>query len=285
MKSKIKYFILITFCVLVISSCEDKDKMLFSDFEVGAIPLFTQGPDDTGYIDLIDFSQSNIAFSLAKEGLAEVSSIDVVITYNNSVTGESDEIIYSNVTTLPVDMNITFDDLIAAFNPEVVTKDSLDLGDSFVIGGYMKMADGRYLNGGYSPSVFQKPVLLTYNVACASDLAGSYDFALISGDNGEVSTLADQTIVQQAAGYYEISDMTMDIFGPDFPVKYRFTDICGNLTADAGSVDYGTQIAVRLNPGTIIDPVTGVITFEIEYVSPSCCGLQGIVTVFKATPK
>ena len=79
--------------------------------------------------------------------------------------------------------------------------------------------------------------------------------------------------------------MTMDIFGPNFPVKYRFTDICGNLTADPASVDFGTQIVIRLNAGTMIDEVTGEITFDIEYIAPSCCGLTGIQTVFKATPK
>ena len=65
----------------------------------------------------------------------------------------------------------------------------------------------------------------------------------------------------------------MDIFGPNFPIKYRFTDICGSLTADVESVDYGGQIAIKFNPGTGIDPNTGVITFSIEYVSTSCCGL------------
>ncbi len=285
MKRKLKYFILVAFSVLLIASCEDKDKMLFDDFQTGAIPLFTPGNDDTGFIDLVNFDQTNISFVLEKEGLAEVSSIDVVLTYNNSETGASDEVIYTTVTTLPATINLTFDELIAAFSQEVVTADSLDLGDSFVVGGYMKMADGRYLNGGYSPSVLQKPVLLTYNVACASDLAGTYDLTLISGSNGEVATLTDQTIVQKAAGYYEISDMTMDIFGPDFPIKYRFTDICGNLTADAASVDFGTAVVIKLNSGTTVDPVTGVITFDLEYISPSCCGLEGIVTVFKATPK
>lgn len=129
------------------------------------------------------------------------------------------------------------------------------------------------------------PVYLTYNVACASALAGTYDLTLISGNSGEATTLPNQTITAVSPGYYEISDMTMDIFGPGFPIKYRFTDICGNLKPDFGSVDYGTLVTVKFNAGTAVDALTGEITFDIKYIPPSCCGLEGIKTVFKATPK
>ncbi|MEX2231536.1 MAG: hypothetical protein WD824_05215 [Cyclobacteriaceae bacterium] len=111
------------------------------------------------------------------------------------------------------------------------------------------------------------------------------DLTLISGTNGQATSFPGQTITAISHGYYEIPDATMDIFGPDFPVKYRFTDICSNLTADGASVDFDTQIKIRFNPGTTVDPVTGEITFHIEYISPSCCGLLGIKTVYKATPK
>ena len=149
------------------------------------------------------------------------------------------------------------------------------------------VADGRYLEGGYSPNLIANdPVYLTYNVACASDLAGTYDFVLVSGDNGELAAIPNQTITQVAPGYYEISEMTMVIFaGGAPPVKYRFTDICGTFTADGQSVDFGTQIVIQFNAGTGQDPTTGEITFAIEYINPSCCGLTGIKTVFKAVPK
>ena len=121
--------------------------------------------------------------------------------------------------------------------------------------------------------------------ACASDLAGNYDFTLVSGSDTEVASLTDQQIVEVAPGYYEISDISMDIFGGGFKVKYGFTDICGTLIADEESVDFGSQIGVTFNPGTTIDPVTGEITFDLQYTSSSCCALAGIRTVFKATPR
>lgn len=284
MKNQLRYIALIL--AVFIGSCVDEDKNPIPDFTRSSIPVFTPGTSDTGFIDFLDFSNSNISFAVDKKGTEAVQNIDLTITFNNSQMGASNTVVLSTVSSLPQEINLTFDELLAQFSPEVVTADTLGLGDSFVVGGNVLLADGRYLTASYSPSVVANDqVFLTYNVACASDLGGSYDLTLVSGDNGEVSSLPNQTITQVSPGYYEISDLTMDIFGPNFPVKYRFTDICGNLTADVGSVDYGTQITIQINPGTTIDPVTGEITFDIVYIAPSCCGLEGIQTVFKATPK
>jgi hypothetical protein len=284
MKFKIKYILPAIAALLISVSCEDDAKKPFEDFQKGVIPVFAPGADDTGFIDLTDFNSSKISFDLATEGDVDVQSVDVILTYNNSVTGVSTNAKYSTLTSLPATVAITFDQLMNAFPKEVVTQDSLDLGDSFNVNGFVTTTDGRYLDGGYSPSVVaNKLVLLTYNVACASNLAGTYDFELISGDNGELASQAGQTIVQKAAGYYEVSDISMDIFGAT-PIKYRFTDICGSFTADAESVDYGDQVVVSL-AGSSVDLATGVITFHVEYVNPSCCGLAGVVTEYKATPK
>ena len=285
MKNQLRYITFLATAVLVLS-CADEDKYPVPDFTKSSIPVFHQGQDDTGFIDFMDLQRSTLSFNVDKRGSENVQSIDVLITYNNSETGESETVEYTTITTLPQQVNLTFSQLIDLFPDEVVTEDTLSLGDSFVVAGNVLLADGRYLDGGYSPSVAANdPVFLIYNVACASDLAGTYDFTLISGTNGEASALPGQTITEISPGFYELSDATMDIFGPDFPIKYRFTDICGNLFADDESVDFGSQVTIKFNPGTAIDPATGEITFSIEYISPSCCGLAGIKTVFKATPK
>jgi hypothetical protein len=285
MKNQLRYIKFLTAIILVFS-CTDEDKYPIPDFTKTSIPVFLVGQDDTGFIDFMDLQRSTLSFKLDKRGSEDVQSIDVLITYNNSETGESETVQYTTVATLPQQVNLTFAELIDLFPDEVVTEDTLSLGDSFVVAGNVLLQDGRYLEGGYSPSVAANdPVFLTYNVACASDLAGTYDLTLISGTNGEASSLPGQTITEISPGFYELSDATMDIFGPDFPIKYRFTDICGNLIAEDESVDFGSQIVMKFNPDTAIDPATGVITFSVEYISPSCCGLAGIKTVFKATPK
>lgn len=271
---------------IVLLACADEEKNPVPDFSRSAIPVFVQDQDDTGFIDFMDLQRSRLSFDVNKQGSEGVASIDILITFNNSQTGESETVGYTTITTLPQRVTLTFEQLIRLFPDEVLTADTLSLGDSFVVGGNVLLDDGRYLSGGYSPSIAANdPVFLTYNVACASDIAGTYDFILISGSNGEAMSLPDQTITAISPGFYELSDATMDIFGPDFPIKYRFTDICGNLIADEQSVDFGSQVTIQFNPGTAIDPATGEITFSIEYISPSCCGLAGIKTVFKAMPK
>ena len=286
MKNQLKY----TGCILlalIIGSCRDEDKNPIPDFTKSSIPVFLQGDADSGFIDFLDLDATTISFDVDKLGTEEVTSIDVWVQYNNSETGKSETVEYTTVTSFPESVNISVDDLVSLFPPEVITVDTLSLGDSFVVGGNVLLADGRYLEGGYSPNLIANdPVYLTYNVACASDLAGTYDFTLISGDNGEVTSIPNQTITEVGPGFYEVSEITMDIFaGGAPPVKYRFTDICGNFTAENQSVDFGTQVVVKFNPGTGVDLTTGEITFAIEYINPSCCGLTGIKTVFKATPK
>lgn len=285
MKNQIRYTATLLLALLI-GSCEDEEKFPVPDFTRSSIPVFAQGETDTGFINYLDLPSTTLSFNVDRTGMEEVTSIDVMVTFNNNETGESESVMHSTVPSFPQTINLTFSELLSLFPTDVVTSDTLSLGDSFIVGGNVLLADGRYLEGGYSPSVVaNESVYLTYNVACASALAGTYDLTLISGTNGEASSLTNQTITTIAPGYYEISDMTMDIFGPGFPIKYRFTDICGNLTADGASVDFGTQIKIRLNAGTIVDDATGEITFDIEYISPSCCGLLGIKTVFKATPK
>jgi hypothetical protein len=285
MKNQIRYITIILLAVFI-GSCEDEEKYPLPQITRGSIPVFTPGATDTGFINFIDMDATTVSFTVDKDGTEEVENIDVLVIFNNAETGETHTATYSTIADFPQDVSLTIDQLLGVFEPEIVTKDTLGLGDSFVIAGNVLLADGRYLEGGYSPSVVaNESVFLIYNVACESDLAGAYDFTLVSGTNGEAASLTNQTITQITPGTYELSDGTMDIFGPNFPVKYRFTDVCGTLTAAAASVDYGGQIAFRFTPGTSIDPVTGEITFAIEYLASACCGLAGIKTVYKATPK
>lgn len=285
MKTYYKYIALLLVIALA-GSCRDEEGYPIPDVTTSTIPVFLQGDDDTGFVDFQDLNNTNLSFDVNTLGKVAVTSIDVLITFNNGETGQSQTVTYTTVTSIPQRIELSFAQLLDQFPDEVVTADTLSLGDSFVVGGNVLLADGRYLSGGYSPSVVANdPVFLTYNVACASSLAGTYDFTIVSGPNGEATSLPNQTITQLAPGYYEISDLTMDLFGPDFPMKYRFTDICSTLIADPAAVDYPTLIFIKMNPDTSIDPVTGVITFSIEYLSTTCCGAAGLKTVFKATPK
>lgn len=271
----------------MIVSCENKDGQLYNDFESGAIPIFTPGEDDPGLIDFADLDNVELSFSVDIEKTkSDVESFDLIISYNNSADGSTSQVVYETVTAWPAVFTFTMDELLSEFDPDVVAEEDLKLGDSFTFGANVLMKDGRYLDGGYAPSILAtKAVIRNYGVACPSALAGTYDLELISGENGEVDALENIAITELSPGSYQIEDITMDIFGPDFPIRYNFTDVCGTLTPAVGSVDYGTLVNVKFNAGTGYDPVTGDITFNIEYISPSCCGLLGIKTSFIARKK
>jgi hypothetical protein len=282
MKNQIKYILCILLAI-VSGSCRDEEKNPLPDFVRSSVPVFIQGDTDTGFINFLDYQASHLSFDVERLGSEEIARVDVHITFNNSQTGESEEIEYAQVSSFPQQFEFTFNELLALFGPNVVTEDTLSLGDSFQVWGNALLADGRYLDGGYSPSVVANdPVILTYNVACASDLAGVYDLTRISGTS-TASVLPNQTIIQRGQGYYELPDITMEFF-PDTPVRYRFTDFCGNLVADPESEDYGGQVVVFFNSATV-DQTTGVITIDLEYVGTSCCGLLGNKLKFIATPK
>lgn len=247
----IKYILPAAAALLISVSCEDDAKKPFDKFEKGAIPLFVQGDDDTGFIDLTDFNSSKMSFEVSTEGETDVASMDVVITYNNSVTGVSTNATYATLTTFPSNVAIGFDQLVAAFPSNVLTADTLDVGDSFTINGFVTTGDGRYLDGGYSPSVLaNKPVLLNYNVACASDLGGTYDYsttvlALGAGGNAAACSGANTgtgELEDRGGGVYDVSDITFGVFacayGDDPATGATLNDVCGDISF-GGADQYG----------------------------------------------
>ncbi|HTF21708.1 MAG TPA: hypothetical protein VK658_26700 [Chryseolinea sp.] len=261
---QIKYILPAAAALLISVSCEDDAKKPFDNFQQGAIPLFVQGDDDTGFIDLTNFDNSRISFALATEGEVDVSSVDVMITYNNSITGESTDAKYATLTAFPAQVDIGFSELVNAFPKEVLTADSLDVGDSFTVNGYVLTGDGRYLDGGYSPSVVaNKTVFLNYNVACASDLGGTYDYSttvIVLGAGGNAAACAGTNtgageLEDDGGGVYAVSDVTFGVFdcayGDTPAVGAVLNDVCGDISF-GGADQYGDTytLTVISNDGT-----------------------------------
>jgi len=268
MKYRIKYIALMVLGTLLAFSCGDKDKQLFDDFEQGSIPLFAQEADDSGLVNYLDPNTTQLSFNVTTEGLSQVNSVDVLMTYNNSETGTSETVVYSNVTSFPATVKISLAELLGAFDPHVLTQDSLSLGDTFVVGGAMKMADGRYLNGGYSPSVFSKrPVTLTYTVSCPSNIpVGKWEVQVAS--SGETYTV---NLTKVGGGTYQIDnfnlDYDLDFYGGfnDLGAAATFVDICNDLTLNGVEPNYN----ISWRGSGVYDPVAQTITFgeitDVEY--------------------
>lgn len=268
MKYKINYIALAVLGMLLTFSCEDKDKQLFDDFQQGSIPLFAQEDDDSGLVNFLDPDQTMLSFNVTTEGLSPVSSVDVLVTYNNSETGASETITYTNVTTFPATVKITLSELLAAFDTDVVTQDTLSLGDNFIIGGAMKMVDGRYLDGGYSPSVFSKrPVTLTYTVSCPSSIpVGKWEIHVESSDATYTVNLT-----RVGGGTYTIDNFNFDydlnFYGGfnDLAGAATFVDICNDLTLNGVEPNYG----ISWRGSGVYDPGAQTLTFgeitDVEY--------------------
>jgi hypothetical protein len=264
MKKKIfwSFFLL---SVVLWTACDD-DKKPFTDFKKGAIPLFTPKADDSGFVDYGNLDATTLSFTVNKEGLADVQSIDVMVTYNNSQTGKSDQALVTTVTSFPKDVTISKSDLIAAFKSEVLTQDSISIGDSFTVDGYVRLADGTYLTGGYSPSIFsKKPVNLNYNVSCKSELGGTLNYKtsnVTAGAGGVAANCGSSVTGQvdfdaQGGGVYKISDITFgqyDCAWADNPASgVSLVDVCNHLSL-TGTDQYGLiySISIISNDGTTL---------------------------------
>ena len=165
----------------------------------------------------------------------------------------------------------------------------MDLGDNFMFSVRLNMASGAVYDR-YSPDLLGNTnrVFISYNVACPSDLEGTYKAEITSG-SGPFWGVEEMTVTvtELSAGYYEINDITMDIFGDatgPFPIAYRFSEVCGKILLDPGSVDFPTQILIDDAGGSSVNTETGVITFDLIYDAASCCGLAGGKFKFTAIP-
>jgi hypothetical protein len=274
--NKIKKILFLLVMFTMVMACKDESKDPVPDYFRSAIPLFERNTDDSGIINLLEPAQTKVSFTLNKEGLAAVKNIDVLITFNNSISGESETVVFSTEASFPSSIVITQAQLIEAFEPEFLTQDTLSIGDSFVIGGAVRLENGTYLNGGYSTSVFtDHPVTITYNVSCTSSIAaGAYTAVTTASSTDDcpvvnpiVGASHDVTITANGAGVYRVSEFFAGAYksfygacyGYTFNTPANFTDVCNNLSF---SFEDGFGAAVE-GTGTY-DPGTGIITYTWE---------------------
>lgn len=294
MKIKLKILILASI-LMIMNACDNKD-FISDEVSKGAMVYITTGNDDSGLVNILDLNATNLNFTVSltdAQGrnleFAPVESIDITITFNNASEGTSHKTILQNITSWPQTFNLNAQELVGLYDANVVTVDSLDLGDSFFVTTDFHMQDGRFLSG-WSPALLDNSpasiyrVFVSYPVGCPSDIAGTYLAECINCPNGELQSQT-VTLTEVSAGTYTMSDITMDIFGPNFPIAYNISDICGQIVPAAASRDFGTQIALEAQAGSQIDFTTGVITLNLQYASVACCGLAGLQLSYTLTPQ
>jgi hypothetical protein len=268
--------------LFLVSSCRDEDAVRMPDIARGALPVLTNVGD--GFINLLDVDATNIHFTVDLREYGNVQSADLLVIYTDFSTGERHTAVVREFQEWPINVTLSVDEVLGNFSSSVVTKESLDLGDNFEFSVRLNMADGSVYDR-YSPDLRGNTnrVYLSFSVACPSDLAGNYRVDV----NTSVSNMYNLTtmnvqIREISPGYYQISDITTNLFG--FDIGYRFRDICNQIIPDAGSVDFPTQVLLQDVGQSMVDDETGAITFDLVYSASSCCGIAGGRLRFVATP-
>lgn len=290
--------LLFTIAIGVLSfSCDNDGGDSALILEAGAVPNFIKDASADQIFDLtkvLNGTPLNLSFS-ASVAQGRVASSDIIATYKTLAGPVYNAVLFSNVT-LPGDFSLTTNDVIAAFT-ELTSTDDFQLGDVLTISTKFTMSDGRVLsilnddgtdNTGTTLSNSKLVTIkISYPVSCPTMLQGNYTCTVISSNIpivGNFRSPQPVTITQPAAGTYNLSDGTADIFGPDFPIGLEFTDVCGTITVSEPSLSFPGQVDFAQGPGTSLDQDTGVIILDLTYTTTSCCGLAGIQYTLQLTP-
>lgn len=236
----------------------------------GAMVYISQEADDTGLINFLDLDASNLNFTVSmtdEQGrdleFAPVASIDITSAYTNASTGETHTEILTTITEWPQTFQVDVNSLVDLYPENILTRDSLQLGDSFFITADFNMEDGRRLSG-WSPALLDNSpvsiyrVFVSYNVACPSEIpTGTW---VETGEND----VSETTLTELSPGIYEFSNFNVNYYGADFsPIRGVFADICNTLTLQSA-----TEFGIQWRGTGVYDPVNQTITFEqVEDVS------------------
>lgn len=254
---KIKIILAFLVVTLLIPSCQDDGGDSKIDTFQGAIADVQKDNSTDSFIDLIainDGASINIGFTVDKK-FGDVTSMDVVAFYKKSSGETSKGVLFTNVTTFPATFNITQENLFAAFDVLNVPSD-FEIGDQLIITTDLKLSNGTIINTindegvpNYGSNLATPPFspVQAYNVACPSDLEGTYEFTTINiGEpgGGTVSGPVTGTVnlTAKGGGVYDISDGSFGgweaLYGPPGATGVTLIDICNQIKF-GGADDYG----------------------------------------------
>lgn len=189
-----------------------------------------------GFFDLGDPDDSSIAFDLTSKG-ENVSSTDVLVSFNNEGASH-----YSTVTTLPVTLNVTMNDVLSAIGK---TADQVAVGDAVRFTFRVTTPGGTYLSNR----------TLRVPFSCFSDLAGEVDYVSENFFCAGGPLTGTVQVEELGAGRYGFSNWS---FGT-YEFCYAFTapgwgslslnDVCNKLNV-TGVDAYGDVWEFKVNSVT-----------------------------------
>lgn len=219
MKNKNINFLLIILMTFSFIGCDYDEDEILQPYEEAALPVVSDVT--SSFFNLLDLENANIGFTLDKVGVP-VNSITVQKTFKGQT------IIHEEVTTLPVNYNISIEEAISGF--QNVSLEDLEVGDVITFSFLTNTADGRSIGSG---------VRVNGALSCPSELEGTYEVFIASSN-----TTYTLNITADGAGQYSIENFNLD-FQPDFydtftglPIGASFEDVCNVVTLN-GVHDFG----------------------------------------------
>lgn len=280
-----KFKLIFTFLALTFafSSCENDGGDSNLNLEIGAIPNITKSETADAYIDLIAINNDeaitlNFTVDVAQ---GDVESLDVVLFYKKP-SAIYKAVLDQGVTQFPKEYTISQSDIISAF-AEINSASDFEIGDQLIVTAELTLKNGTvimiYNNDGSTNvgiDITNSPLFdfsQIYNVACPSDLGGTYS-AISSGSSTDPGPAADVnpianyaytvTITDNGGGSYDISDafgglyiLWYDIYGITGDEPGSFNDVCGTISGEFAE-PFGTNV---IYTGSV-DSETGVITIN-----------------------
>lgn len=255
---KIQHIITIIALLFLLPCCENDGGDSKISTQNGALPNIQKTANTDTFIDILSLQSGgdfNIGFS-ADLAIGKISSMDIVAFYTKVDGTVLKATIATNIVSLPATFTLNRDDLFDAFST-LNSPNDISTGDKLTISTDITLKDGTVLKilnddgtNNFSSNIATSnlyKVFQTYNVACASYLAGTYNFSTTNvGEPGGTfisSTLTGTvTLTDKGGGVYDISDASFGgydaLYGGDIAKGVQLQDVCNKISFQ-GKDQYG----------------------------------------------
>ena len=238
-------------CLLILLPCCENDG---GDSKIstqnGALPNIQKTTNTDIFIDLLGVQSGgdfNLGFSVDL-AMGKISSMNIIAFYIKTDGTLDKATLATNIVSLPATFTLTRDDLYDAFD-NVNSPADFESGDKLTISVEITLKDGTVLKiinddgtNNFSSNIATSSlynVSLTYNVTCASHLAGTYQFSTTntSAPSGEFAAgplTGTVTFEDLGGGVYNISDASFGgwtgLYGSGTATGVQLQDICNTIS-------------------------------------------------------
>nr|WP_288836283.1 hypothetical protein [uncultured Flavobacterium sp.] len=253
---KIQHIITILCLLFLLPCCENDGGDSKISTQKGALPNIQKLENTDSFIDILSVQSGgdfNIGFSVDL-AIGKITSMDIIAFYTKTDGTLSKATIATNIVSLPATFTLNKDDLFDAFN-NINSPDDISTGDKLTISAEITLKDGTVLKimnddgtNNFSSNIATSnlyKVFQTYNIACASYLAGTYNYSTTNIGDGSYFTsdvfTGTVTFEDQGGGVYIISDGTFGGYTAlydETAIGVELKDICNQISFQ-GSNQYG----------------------------------------------